>query len=86
VFDCDISILTPSQREKLRDMHYTESGGIPLRLYLRMPEFDITTKQIILKGPSALSILKIRVPASGSISETGENQGGFPWKKSLVFA
>jgi hypothetical protein len=52
VFDCDISILTPSQREKLWDMHYTESGGIPLRLYLRMPEFDITTKQIILKGPS----------------------------------
>ena len=30
---------------------------------------------------SALSILKIRVPSIGPISETGENQGGFPWKK-----
>jgi hypothetical protein len=35
---------------------------------------------------SALSILKIRVPALGSISETGENHGGFPWKKRIVFA
>ena len=51
VFDCAISTLTPSQREKLWDMHYTESGSIPLRLYLRMPEFDISTTQIILKGP-----------------------------------
>ena len=36
--------------------------------------------------PSALSILKIRVPSIGPISETGENQGGFPWKKSILFA
>ena len=35
---------------------------------------------------SALSILKIRVPSIGPISETGENQGGFPWKKSILFA
>jgi hypothetical protein len=30
---------------------------------------------------SALSILKMRVPSIGPISETGENQGGFPWEK-----
>ncbi|HSX79846.1 MAG TPA: hypothetical protein VLQ80_14895, partial [Candidatus Saccharimonadia bacterium] len=35
---------------------------------------------------SALSILKIRVPSIGPISETGKNQGGFPWKKSILFA
>jgi hypothetical protein len=36
--------------------------------------------------PSALSILKIRVPSMAPISETGEYQGGFPWKKSILFA
>ena len=35
---------------------------------------------------SALSILKIRLPSIGPLSETGENQGGFPWKKSILFA
>src|SRR5229473_1970013 len=38
---------------------------------------------ILGQPPSALSILKIRVPSIGPISETGENQGGFPWKKSI---
>ena len=73
VFDCDISILTPSQREKLRDMHYTESGSIPLRLYLRMPEFDITTTQIILKGPgiwrAKLDPTACSAQASGRVKE-----------------
>ena len=35
---------------------------------------------------SALSMLKIRVPSMGAISDTGETQGGFPWNKSLGFA
>src|SRR5437899_370934 len=41
---------------------------------------------ILGQPPRALSILKIRVPSIGPISETGENQGGFPWKKSILFA
>ncbi len=36
------------------------------------------------ESPSALSILKIRVPSMGPISETGAYQGGFSWKKSIL--
>jgi hypothetical protein len=39
---------------------------------------------ILGQAPSALSILEIRVPSIGPISETGEYQGGFPGKKSLL--
>jgi len=34
---------------------------------------------------SALSILKIRVPSMSLFDETREHQGGFPWKKSILF-
>src|SRR5712691_9478777 len=42
--------------------------------------------RFLVEHASALSILKIRVPSIGPISETGKNQGGFPWKKSILFA
>src|SRR2546423_13407856 len=37
-------------------------------------------------GTSALSILKIRVPSMRHFDDTKVHQGGFPCKKSILFA
>ena len=51
MFECDITTLTPSQREKLWDMHYPENKGIPPTIYLAVPVFNEKTGQVVLKGP-----------------------------------
>jgi hypothetical protein len=51
MFECDITTLTPSQREKLWDIHYPENKRIPLTIYLSVPVFNEKTGQVVLKGP-----------------------------------
>jgi hypothetical protein len=51
VFECNISILSNSQREKLWDMHYESRKSIPPIIHLSVPKFDERLKIIALKGP-----------------------------------
>jgi len=70
-----------------QDYEQMKSGGWQLKKLssTRYSEIVFSLTTVVLSS-SALSILKIRVPSIGPISETGENQGGFPWKKSILFA
>ena len=51
LFECDFSILSNSQREKLWDMYYESRKSIPPMIHLSVPKYDERQKKIVLKGP-----------------------------------